>query len=98
MFDLSSHNLIDIELKLNTVHHRFDKKYQWIEKKCYNFDENSTDLYIGKLEETLENGNVSTIEEFNMMIQDDSNQILKRSYKQRIIMNNDIRMKQWENT
>ena len=74
---------------MNTVHHGFDKKYQWIEKKCYNFDERSTDLYIRKLEETLENGNVNTIEEFNMMIEDASNQTLKRSYKQRIIMNND---------
>ena len=89
VFDLSSHNLIDIELKLNTVHHRFGKKYKWIEKECYNFDARSTDLYIRKLEETLENGNVNTIEEFNMMIEDASNQTLKRSYKQRIIMNND---------
>ena len=89
VFDLSDHNLIDIELKLNTIHHRFDKKYQWIEKECYNFDERSTDLYIRKLEETMENGNVNTIEEFNMMIEDASNQTLKRSYKQRIIMNND---------
>ena len=65
------------------------KKYQWIEKEYYNFDERSTDLYIRKLEETLENGNVNTIEEFNMMVEDASNQTLKRSYKQRIIMNND---------
>ena len=66
VFDLSDHNLIDIdiELKLSTLHHRFDKKYQWIEKECYNFDERSTDLYIRKLEETLENRNVNTIEEF----------------------------------
>ena len=89
VFDLSDHYLIDIELKLNTVYHRFHKKYQWIEKECYNFDEKSTDLYIRKLEETLENRNVNTIEEFNMMIEDASNQTLKRSYKQRIIMNND---------
>ena len=89
VFDLSDHYLIDIKLKLNTVYHRFDKKYQWIEKKCYNFDEKSTDLYIRKLEETLENRNVNTIEEFNMMIEDALNQTLKRSYKRRIILNND---------
>ena len=89
VFDLSDHNLIDIELKLITVHHRFDKKYRWIEKECYNFDEKSTDLYIRKLEETLENGNVNTIEEFNMMTKDALNQTVKRSYKQGIIMNND---------
>ena len=89
VFHLSDHNLIDIELKLNTVYHRFDKKYQWIEKECYNFDEKSTDLYIKKLEEALENRNVNTIEEFNMMIEDASNQPLKKSYRQRIIMNND---------
>ena len=70
---------------MNSIHHNFDKKGKWIEKEFYQYDEASVAKYISSIELLLKSKDVTTIEEFNRIIETTATQTLKRTYKRRVI-------------
>ena len=83
-FDLSDHNLINLDLKMDSVRHNFDKNSKWIEGEYYKFDEVLVKEYIAQMEVMLQTEEISTIEEFNNIMETTATQVLKRTYKRRI--------------
>ena len=83
-FDLSDHNLINLDLKMDSVRHNFDKNSKWIEGEYYKFDEVLVKEYIAQMEVMLQTEEISTIEKFNNIMETTATQVLKRTYKRRI--------------
>ena len=84
IFDLSDHNLIEVNLNLHNTHHNFDRNSEWKETVYYKLDENSIEEYIRELEELITNTNDLSIDTFNNMIDEAATKTLKRSYKRRV--------------
>ena len=83
-FDLSDHKLINLDLKMDSVRHNFDKNSKWIEGEYYKFDEVLVKEYIAQMEVMLQTEEISTIEEFNNIMETTATQLLRRTYKRRI--------------
>ena len=84
VFDLSDHNLIQVELKLHSMHHNFAVNSDWKETEYYKLDDDSIERYITELEELLKATDNISIDTFNYMIDEAATRTLKRSYKRRV--------------
>ena len=84
VFDLSDHNLIQVELKLHSMHHNFAVNSDWKETEYYKLDNDSIERYITELEELLKDTDNISIDTFNYMIDEAATRTPKRSYKRRV--------------
>ena len=84
VFDLSDHNLIQVELKLHSMHYNFAVNSDWKETEYYKLDDDSIERYITELEELLKDTDDISIDTFNHMIDEAATRTLKRSYKRRV--------------
>ena len=91
IFDLSDHNLIEVNLKLHDIHHNFNTNSEWKETVYYKLDDNSLETYIKQLENLINDSTISTdksIESFNSKVEQAATKTLKRIYVRNFVQSN----------
>ena len=95
-FDLSDHNLIDVEMKINQNNKDF-KNQEWIEHKYFSTRKTDLKRYNEEIKKKIEGKAPEKIMELNELIRDSAERTLQKSYKKRTDQENEISEPPWMN-